>query len=257
MIPVERQRTIMRLLTERGSLTIAELVEALDVSHMTVRRDIAALESAGRVSSVARGVTLPSRLSLDLAHADKAALRPDEKAAIGSIAATLVGPGDVIFLDAGTTTLEIARAIATRDGLVVVTNDLVIAQWLAERSTNELHLAAGLIDRANLSAEGRATADAIREFNFDVAFISTPAFDLRGSSVHTEAKNVVKNAAADNARRVFLVTDSTKYGRVMPLKSIALERFDGVVTDAELPESAHDALVAAGLDVLQTSPTSR
>lgn len=257
MIPVERQRTIMRLLAERDSLTIAELVEELDVSHMTVRRDIAALEAAGRVSSVARGVTLPSRLSLDLAHVDKARLRPDEKAEIGALAATLVDAGDVVFLDAGTTTLEIAKALAALDGLVVVTNDLVIAQWLAERSANELHLAAGIVDRANLSTEGRATADAIAEFNFDIAFLSTPAFDLRGTSVHTEAKNIVKNAAVDNADRVFLVTDSTKYGRVMPLKSVTLDRFDGLVTDAELPESAHDVLVEAGLEVLQTPTHTR
>lgn len=253
MIPVERQRTIMRVLARQGSATIPELVDLLDVSHMTVRRDIATLEGLGRVSSVAKGVTLPSRVNLDLAHAAKTELHREQKAGIARIAAGLVHPRDVVFLDAGTTTLALCRELAPREDLVVVTNDLVIARTLAETSGSQLHLASGAVDKANLSTEGGSTADAISGFNFDIAFLSTPAFDLRGTSIQSEAKKVVKDAATRHARTSVLVADSSKYGRVMPLTSVPVARFDAIVTDRDLSGTAQASLREAGVQLHLTA----
>lgn len=254
MIPVERQRTILRVLAEQGTASIADLVTLLDVSHMTVRRDIAALEAQGRVSSVSGGVALPSRLALDDSHATKAELRPGEKRAIARRAAEFVGPGNLVFLDAGTTTLAIAEEIADRADLVVATNDLVIARLLAERSTSELYLAAGQVDRANLSTEGELVADAIGRFNIDVAFLSTPAFDARGTSIASAAKRTVKDAIVDHATTTYLVTDSSKYGRVMAHRSVKLGRFEALITDSGLSEAARDSLAEAGLTVVLVDP---
>lgn len=250
MIPLERQRTILRLLNQQGTATIPELVDSLGVSHMTVRRDIAALENAGRVSSVAGGVALPSRALLDQAHSAKAELHPDAKRAIGKIAASLVSGGDVIFLDAGTTTLAVATELAERSDLMIVTNDLVVAQYLADNSGSQLFLAAGMVDKANLSTEGPSTAAALAPFNFDITFLSTPAFDLRGASIQSEAKRAVKRTATEQAETTYLVSDSSKYGRVMPFQAVATHEMEGIITDDGLPESAKDAFEEAGLRVL-------
>lgn len=247
MIPVERQKAIIGVLRDAGSASITDLATLLEVSHMTVRRDIHALEQAGRVTSVTGGVTLPERLAFDQSHAAKTELRPAEKRAIAEEAVAMVRDGDLVFLDAGTTTLAIAERLADRVGLTFVTNDLAIAVLLSERSTCELYVAAGAVDRANLSTEGDMVAAAIAEFNIDIAFLSTPAFDLRGASVPSGPKKVVKQALAAHATRTILVTDSTKYGRVAALRTVALSELDALITDTGLPESAVDAIRDAGV----------
>lgn len=254
MIPVERQRAILGVLRESGSATIADLAALLGVSTMTVRRDIHSLEEAGRVASVSGGVTLPARLALDASHAAKTALNPAEKEAIARKAATLVTERDLVFLDAGTTTLAIARQLAERSDLTFVTNDLSIATLLSDRSGCELYLTSGSVDRANLSTEGTMVAAAIAEFNIDVAFLSTPAFDLRGPSVPSGAKKVVKQAIVENATTTILVTDSTKYGRVAALRTVRLSQLDGIVTDTGLPESAVESIREQGVTLHLVDP---
>lgn len=243
MIPVERQRRILHVLQDQGTATINELRELLEVSHMTVRRDIDALEELGRVTSVSKGVSLPSRLVLDQSRAVKEGIQQGVKAAIARRAATMVSDGDLVLLDGGTTTLAIARALAARPGLSYLTTDLVVATFLSEHAVGgDLFLAAGRVDRANLSTEGDMVAAAIAEYNVDVAFMSTSSFDLRGLSVPTEAKRVVKRAIVDNATRTVLVTDSTKYGRVAALRATGLSSFDTLITDDRLPASARESL---------------
>lgn len=242
MIPVERQRAILRVLRAGGSAGINELADRLDVSHMTIRRDIRALEAAGRVMSVSGGVTLPARLAADASHLEKTGLHTAEKAAIARRAVELVSAGDLVYLDAGTTTLAIAAELGDRGDLTFVTNDLVIATYLSERSPAELYVAAGRVDRANLSTEGEMAAGIIGEFNIDVAFISASSFDLRGISVPSGAKKVVKQAVVAASTLTALVTDSTKYGKVAALRAVPLAALDAIITDAGLPESVHHSL---------------
>ncbi len=242
MIPVERQRAILRALRGGGSASINELADQLDVSHMTIRRDIRALEAAGRVASVSGGVTLPARLAADAPHLEKTGLHTAEKAAIARRAVEMVSAGDLVYLDAGTTTLAIAVELADRSDLTFVTNDLAIATYLSGRAPGDLYLAAGRVDRANLSTEGEMVAGVIEEFNIDVAFMSTSSFDLRGISVPTGAKKVVKRAIVAASTVTALVTDSSKYGRVAALRAVALHELDAIVTDAGLPESVRHSL---------------
>lgn len=259
MIPVERQRRILHVLQDQGTATITELRELLGVSHMTVRRDIGALEELGRVTSVSKGVSLPSRLVLDQPRAVKAGIRTRAKAAIARRAAEMVSDGDLVLLDGGTTTLAIARELSTRPGLSYLTNDLAIATFLSEHVTGgELYVAAGRVDRANLSTEGTQVATAIAEYNVDLAFLSTSSFDLRGLSVPTEAKKVVKQAIVDTAVRTVLVTDSSKYGRVAALHATPLSRLDTLITDVGLSKSAREGIAQQQvvLDLVEADPGS-
>lgn len=251
MIPLERQRQILEVLQRQGTATIAELCALLGVSHMTVRRDINTLEGLGRVASVSGGVSLPARLVLDQSHAVKEGMELAEKAAIARRAATMVDSGDLVLLDAGTTTLAIARELADRSDLAFVTNDLVIATFLSESAVcGELYLASGRVDRANLSTEGDHVASFIADFNVNIAFLSTSSFDLRGPSVPTEAKKVVKRAIVEGSQRTVLVTDSTKYGRAAALRAARLAEFDAVITDSGLSESAREGIAAADIPLV-------
>lgn len=256
MIPLERQRAILRLLKERGTISIAALVEALGVSHMTVRRDIHRLEELGRVVSVASGVSLPARLALDESHFVKEGLQRDEKAAIAETASQLVSVEDVVFLDAGTTTLAIARRLTDCQGPTIITNDVAIATFLSGGYDNELYLVGGRMDRANLSSEGQMTAAAIASFNIDIAFMSTSSFDLRGTSVTSEEKLLVKRAVTENSSRTILVSDSTKYGKVATHRAIRLKDLNGIVSDTGLAASAIERINQLGVPLLLAEPTT-
>ena len=134
MIPVERHQQILALVSERGVVSIAELTERLGVSHMTIRRDLQKLEEQGAVQSVSGGVQAPERVASEPSHQAKEGMFSRQKIAIGRLAARQIPANSCIYLDAGTTTLALAKQIGERDDLTVVTNDFVIAGFLIEHS---------------------------------------------------------------------------------------------------------------------------
>lgn len=247
MIPAERQTLIVARLSGRGVLSIAELTELLGVSHMTVRRDIQQLEREGRVTSVAGGVSLPERISFEPSHATKSVMAHAQKVAIGRRAAEMVPPNAVVYLDAGTTTLEIARALAGRGDIAVVTNDFVIVAFLTRESRCRLYHTGGEVERENQSCVGDPAAEAIRRFNFDIAFVSTSSFGLRGVSTPAANKVAVKRAIAQSATRSVLVTDSSKYGLIGTFNAIPMETLSAIITDSGLPEGVRLAIEERGI----------
>lgn len=254
MIPAERQNLIVARLNGRGVLSINELTDLLGVSHMTVRRDIQQLEREGRVMSVAGGIRLPEHISFEPSHVSKAVTAHAQKVAIGRLALSLIPRDAVIYLDAGTTTLEIAQGLADRDDLSVVTNDFVIAAFLTREARCRLYHTGGQVERENQSCVGDPAAEAIRRFNFDLAFISTSSFGLRGVSTPSENKVAVKRAIAQSAARSILVTDSSKYGRIGTFNAVPLEALSAIVTDSGLPESVRAAIAERGIALHIATP---
>lgn len=248
LIPAERQNFILEKLAREGVVGIARLTEALGVSHMTVRRDIRQLEAEGRVTSVPGGVRLPERLLAEPLRSAKTTMMAAEKAAIGAVAAAMIPRGAVIYLDAGTTTLEIARRLLGRDDLMVVTNDFVVCATLASGRCR-LHHTGGAVERDNQSCVGQGAAEAVARFAFDIAFVSAPSWSLRGVTTPTEDKTVVKRMALECAARGVLVTDSSKYGLVGAFLAAPLTRFSTVVTDAGTPPAALAQIRKLGVDL--------
>ena len=241
MIPAERQALIIQHLSQRHVLSIAEIADMLGVSQMTVRRDIRALEDQGRALSVAGGVELPERISREPSHIAK--------------------PGHVVYLDAGTTMLELARQLANIPDIIVVTNDFVIASFLSEESTCRLYHTGGEVERENQSCVGTSAGLTIRQFNFDIGFISTSSFGTRGISTPQENKIPVKRAVVERSSRRILVTDSSKYGLVGTFNAIPLEALNMVITDDGLPQNAQDAITERGIELrlvsYEENPTER
>ncbi|TDS87535.1 DeoR/GlpR family DNA-binding transcription regulator [Nesterenkonia aurantiaca] len=260
MIPDERRRRLVHMVQEQGAVSIAALTEALGVSHMTIRRDIKMLEDSGRLVSVSGGVTMPSRIQLDATHQAKLGIRPTEKDSIAARAVDLVAPGDLVYLDAGTTMLSLARTLVARagaEGLDVVTNDLVVAAEVGKHPQARVHVLGGRLDSGNMSTDGPLTAAELAEFNIDLAFVSASSFDLRGLSVPSQAKVIVKRAIIENSRRAYLTTDSSKYGRVAAFKAIPFEAFEGIITDPSLAEPARQRAAELGVDLITAAADPR
>ncbi|SDH41065.1 transcriptional regulator, DeoR family [Vibrio xiamenensis] len=250
MIPAERQKTILSLLSSQKVISINELVEHLDVSHMTIRRDIVKLEQQGKVLSVSGGVQLTQLLHQEPSHDAKAAQQAQEKAAIGVLASQLVTESATIYLDAGTTTLELAHQLAERSDLTVITNDFVIAAYFMQHSQCEVYHTGGRVDRENQSCVGSKVADFLNTMNIDIAFVSTSSWNLHGLSTPSEPKVIVKRAIAQASQSVVLVSDSSKYGKIATFHALDIEKFDLVVTDSHFPLSVKQELEEKDIRVL-------
>ena len=241
MIPVERRQIILEMVAEKGIVSIAELTDRMNVSHMTIRRDLQKLEQQGAVVLVSGGVQ---------SHQVKTALAMTQKAAIGKLAASLVQPGRCIYLDAGTTTLAIAQHLIHMEPLTVVTNDFVIADYLLDNSNCTIIHTGGAVCRENRSCVGEAAATMLRSLMIDQAFISASSWSVRGISTPAEDKVTVKRAIASASRQRVLVCDATKYGQVATWLALPLSEFDQIITDDGLPESASRALAKLDLSLL-------
>lgn len=254
MIPAVRQQQILHHLGKRKILDIRELTDLLDVSHMTVRRDIQKLEEKGRVVSVTGGVALATQITGEPSHADKRGMQVDEKAAMAKVAETLIGDASTLYLDAGTTTLALARRIAETgrdcEKMLLITNDLVIGAYITENIRCRLYFTGGMVDMENRSCVGDGAAAALRQLNIDIAFLSTPSWNMRWLSIPDQDKSLVKKAVVESSTRCFLLSDSSKYGKVGAFKSVPLSSLDGIVTDAALPEKTREALEQQGIDVM-------
>lgn len=243
MIPDQRREHILKLLQERHVLSINELTSMLSVSHMTVRRDIQALENDGKVLSVTGGVRLAARLKSEPSYLAKAQLEVPAKRAIARSAAELVRENFTIYLDAGTTTLQMVPLLTDKVGLTVITSDFNVVGHLMEYPGIELIHTGGVVSHSDHSSVGRFTADFLRQVNVDLAFIASSSWDAeRGSTTPSEAKVTAKQELLRIASKSVLTVDSTKYGKFGTFRVAGLEEFDLIVTDNRLPRSAVDAL---------------
>lgn len=181
-------------------------------------------------------------------HQIKTELGTPQKAAIGKLAASLVQPESCIYLDAGTTTLAIARQLVTMNKLTVVTNDFVIADYLMDNSGRTIIHTGGAVCREKRSCVGEAAATLLRGLMIDQAFISASSWSVRGISTPAEDKVAVKRAVA--SRQKILVRDATKYGQVATWLALPLSEFNQIVIDDGLPESAIRALPKVDISLL-------
>lgn len=249
MIPLERQRQMLQLINSSGVASINFLAKHLNVSHMTIRRDIQKLEEEGKVASVSGGVQSLERLTIELPHNDKFQLFHNQKWAIGSAAAKMIPPNTTVYLDAGTTTLEIAHQIADREDLLVVTNDFIIAHFLSSTGKCELIHIGGSVCKENFSTTGTLAAEFLKNISIDVAFISTSSWNLKGLTTPNENKIPVKKTIIEVAKKNILVTDSSKYGKFATFFVYPLTVFDKILCDDGLFENTQEAIKNLGVEL--------
>lgn len=250
LIPTQRRESMLRQLRRSKVLSVHQLIEMFDCSHMTVRRDIAALEQAGLAYSVPGGVRIASHANAELSHLSKALIEQPEKQAIASCAAMFLHSGLTAYLDAGTTTFALVPHILALDDMTVVTNDFPIVQAFSDAPHVTVIHTGGLLDHANRSSVGSLAAMLLSHIALDIAFISASSWDLkRGVTTPSAPKVDVKRAAMAAASETVLLATSSKYGTFGLYKIAGLEQFDHVVSDQGLAEAAGAGIREAGLDL--------
>ncbi|MFV0431224.1 MAG: DeoR family transcriptional regulator [Alphaproteobacteria bacterium] len=254
MIPAQRQKKILEILSHDEMMSYANLAKKLDVSHMTIRRDIIELEKLGKVSSVSGGVVLPLHINDEPPYKDKLNANIQQKETVSYLAVQQIPQESrVIYLDAGTTCLAIAHKLASRKDLTFLTNDLGTADFLIEHSASQVIFIGGEICKENKSSVGEIAANLIRQVNIDLAFISTSSWDQKGLSTPDARKLAVKKAVVESSEVNILVSDASKYGKKAPFHIFPLSVFNQIICDEKLPPIVVSEIKKHNIDVLIAS----
>lgn len=228
----ERRRRIVELIHERGKLTVNELCHLLNVSPATIRTDLRELDREGLLVRAHGGALENSGAGFEQISSKRSRQNLSAKRAIGSAAATLVHDGDTVLIDTGTTTFELARLLASRRGVTVVTNDIAIARTLEEAPRVEIVLLGGSLRKGYHCTVGVATQGMADGFRVDKAFMATNSLSVAGGAATPDLQQAeTKKAMIAIARKVILLCDSSKLGKESFARFAELEDIDTLITE--------------------------
>ncbi|UVK44072.1 DeoR/GlpR family DNA-binding transcription regulator [Mesorhizobium sp. AR07] len=240
-----RHDEILRRVGAQGSVSIAELAGFFDVSRETIRRDLKLLSDRGQLDIVHGGAARfePSEPAMSLRSQENAV----GKAVIGRVAAGLVKDGMVVFLDSGTTTLAVAQAMTELRNLTICTASLKIALLLCHMPDMRVHMLGGEIDPGEEAASGIDMLEAMSRFRVDIAFLGGGALSPDGEVTDfTRAGAEQRGRMIALAGRAYFVLDSSKFGKLTPLRIPNFQRAAGVIVDAKPEPGISEALARKG-----------
>lgn len=259
MTQQQRLNTVLELVSRRGNVTITEVGEALGVSTATVRRDLNLLAEQRLVTRTHGGASaLGSGYELPLQY--KIARQAEAKVAIALAVAELVGPGDSVGLNGGTTTSEVARVLGRSErlrasggspGVTIVTNALNIAYELSVRDHVKIVVTGGVPRRQSYELVGSLVGSSLRDFSLDLAVLGVDGLTGKfGATTVHEGEAEASRQIAAVARRVVVAADSTKMNRTTFARICPLDQVDVLVTDRDVPADLAADLATAGVDVV-------
>jgi len=256
----ERQDSILNEVLRRGTVSIGNLAGLLQVSEITVRRDLDELHATGsleRVRGGARPLTLRVR-GPEPPIIQRAEEQTSEKKAIGQAALDLVADGDVIVIESGSTTLEFCRAIARRtwNNLQVATNGFLTAEILMHVPGVQLVCIGGYFKAEEMCTFGVLAEDMLGRMHFNKLFIGCRGIDPEGgitTDLQSETEVFTVRAMAAAADQVIILADHTKFSRIFLLRVLPVAKIDTVVTTALTPENILDKLRKQDTQVIVTA----
>ncbi|GAW41075.1 Glucitol operon repressor [Brevundimonas sp. SH203] len=245
----ERRREITTMIRSRGSVQVAALSEMFGVSMQTIRKDLHYLEGRG-VATRAYGGAISTEVvnaPVEPAIETKRASHTEAKERIGRLAAGMVGPGESIMLDSGTTTLQIARFLPDDEDLTVVTNDFDILSVLAQKRKIKTVMLGGELRRRNMAFYGAQTVAALDDLLLDKVFLGVDGLDIeRGVTTHHEPEAQLNRRMVEAAREVIAVTDASKFGKICLHRIIEIGELNALITDAAAPAYIDEAAARLG-----------
>jgi DeoR family transcriptional regulator of aga operon len=246
----DRMSAVLAALAEAGSVHVGDLSRRFSVSEATMRRDLALLEEQ-RLLTRTHGGALAQDVAYELPVRYRDGQHREAKRAIARLAVQrLPGGPHVVGLTGGTTTSEVARQLSDRTELTIVTNALNIAMDLVLRPRVKLIVVGGVSRPETFELVGPWAEEVLGSVNIGTAFIGVDGVDaLGGLTTHDETEARTDRAMISRARRVIVVADGTKVGRVMLARMAELEAIHEVITDASADPDALAALRRAGVTV--------
>jgi DeoR/GlpR family transcriptional regulator of sugar metabolism len=223
----ERQSAILQYLTEKGVASVTALAHEFHVSEMTIRRDLTELEGQRALQRTYGGATVSDPTIFEVSLQAKTTQFVDEKRRIGKAAAELIKDGDIVILDAGSTTMLVAKHLKSKR-ITVITNALNIAADLSDCSNIELYIAGGHLRQGVLAIVGPESAAFFENIRADKLFMGVDGIDIRGGIMVPDLNEAhTKRAMTKSAQELIVVADHSKIGRsalgtIVPLTKVSL-----------------------------------
>ena len=242
----ERERIILDRLSADGAVSVGALARDFGLSEVTIRGDLRDLEDKGWINRKRGGATA----SMHRIILERQRMYPERKNAIAKAAAKLVQDGDVIMIEAGTTTALIARYLAEKQDIHIVTNSTLVFSYARMYPNLQITMVGGEFRRPTESTVGPIALDTIARVNARLAFVGTDGFSReRGMTTHLiEGAQIVK-AMKSQAQTTVLVADSSKYGKFGFINVLPLSSMDMILTDNFINESEESELLDAGINI--------
>lgn len=247
-----RKNNILKLVSTRGSATVSELCEHFGVSPATIRNDLRELEASQLIERTHGGAMRSGKAAFEPDNDVKSVHRVHEKAAIARAALRYIKPRDIISLDTGTTTYQLAMLLGSIEQLTVVTCDLQIAAWLESNTDVNLILVGGQVRHGFHCTGGQTAIELLSRLHVDKAFIAANAVDANGPSTPTLEVANIKTALVRSADRVILLADASKLGRSSFVTFAGLDAIDTIITSRDAEPERLKAFAAAGVKVCMT-----
>lgn len=238
MFALERQKKIMELLHENGSVMVNDLSRDFGVTLETVRRDLEKLEQMDQVRRTHGGAVLYEEATLDLSLEKRSGLNIDGKIAIAKKAVKLIRAGDTVFLDSSTTSFYLSKAIKDLKNITIITNNLLIVNELQACDKIKVISTGGVLDMKNLSFVGEFALKNIEEnfFANKVFFSCKGVIPEKGMLESNDVEYQIKSAMLRNSRQKICIADESKLNTVASIKLAEFSDIDCFITDKPLDE---------------------
>lgn len=253
MLTIERNQIILNTLEEKSAVSVSELSQNLNVSEVTVRKMLNNMARQGLLRRTRGGAVSLSVAVREVDVQTKEKANISKKREIAKKAYELINEYESIYLDAGTTTLELVRLIKNgrKQNLTIITNALNIATELLDSQDLQIILTGGQVRHGVLSCVGPVATGAVASFIFDKAFIGANSVDLRnGAATPNLLEAEIKCQAAKAAVKSYLLCDSSKFSGSTMAKIRPVESFTSIITDNGLSKSIYQDFLDAGINIL-------
>ena len=247
----QRKALILDQIASGDLVGVAEIAETLGVSEMTIRRDLTDLEKAGHLKRVHGGAVSSHGRSYEPPLTLRQSQGADAKRRIAEAAVELVEEGDSIAIDVGSTAHEVARCLVGRRGLTVVTASIRVVTTLMDNKDIRLIVTGGILRHGEQSLVGDLPQEAFKGLFVDKLFLAVGGLDARsGLTEYNWEDALVKKAMIGNAKKVILIADAAKFGRIAFAKVADFGAVHTLVTNKEPPACLVESLARANVTVM-------
>lgn len=248
----QRHAEIIKLAKENGRVLVDALADHFHVTPQTIRKDLNELCDRRLLLRVHGGAQLLSSIE-NMEYEARRKIAAAEKQAIGQAAARLIPNSASLFINIGTTTEAVSDALLDHEGLMIITNNINVANRMRVYPSFEVIIAGGVVRGSDGGVVGEAAVDFIRQFKVDFAVIGVSAIDHDGALFDFDFREVkVAQAIIANARHVMLVSDSTKFERTAPVRIGHLSQVDTFITDRCAIAPIHRVCQDADVRIIET-----
>jgi DeoR family transcriptional regulator, fructose operon transcriptional repressor len=245
-----RKQKILENIDQSGLIDVKEMAKILEISEITVRRDLAILAEQGLLVRTHGGAMKVSLSQIPVSFAQKSAVNAEQKDEICRLAANEIQAGDVVFLDCGSTVFRMCPFIRNLD-IKVVTNSLPIINELIGSAVS-LNFAGGEIDFERQAAHGKMAVEHFERYRANKVFVGIDGISLKnGLSASSEKEAEITMALARNAQEVFFLCDSTKLEKDRYLPFAPIDFVENIITDSSVSEEILRQYEAIGIRILR------